>query len=415
MLRGAARQEGTGVARSELMKMSAFRHGGRRRAVVQSGVQGVARIDRRPSRLLGRLAAGDIAVIDAPDMDRSTADALVAAKVAAVVNAQPSISGRYPNLGPEVLIGHDVPLLDGVGREIFADLKDGTRLRLDGDVLYAGDREVAHGTRQDAESVTIALTNARVGLSTQLEAFAASTQQHMLREKELLLDGIGLPELRTRFADRHVLLVAKGYDYRADLKALKHYIREFRPVLVGVDGGADVLRDAGYAPDLVVGDVEEVSDAALREAGEVVAHADYHGRVHGLARVQDLRIEPVVFATSGTSDDAAMLLADAGSPSLIVTVGMRATLAEFLDASRSGGMASTVLTRLKIGGRLVDAKAAARLFQTRISALSLVMLAVAALLAIGAVLFAGSAGESYLNIVTDGWQHVVAWLRDLFA
>ncbi|MGI8666185.1 MAG: putative cytokinetic ring protein SteA [Jatrophihabitans sp.] len=395
------------------MKMAALRHG-ERRDVPLAGTSGVTRLDRRAGRLLHRLHAGDIAVIDIADLDRSTADALVAAKVAAVVNAQQSISGRYPNLGPQVLIAHDVPLLDAVGTEIFAEVKEGARLRLEGDVLYAGERPVAHGVRQDAESVRQAMQEAKAGLATQLEAFASSTQQHMLREKELLLDGVGLPELRTRFRGRHVLLVAKEYDYRADLKALKHYIREFRPVLVGVNGGADVLCEAGYQPDLVIGELDNVSDAALRDAGEVVAHADQHGRLTGLARVQDLRIEPVIFATSGTGEDAAMLIAEAGGAKLIVTVGMRATLEEFLDSGR-GGMASTVLTRLKLGGRLVDAKAAAQLFQTRISAVTVVLLAVAALLAISVVLVAGSSTDSYLHLLTDGWHHSYTWLRDLFS
>ncbi|HTZ42584.1 MAG TPA: putative cytokinetic ring protein SteA [Jatrophihabitans sp.] len=394
------------------MKMAALRSG--RREVPLSGVAGVVRLDRKVSRLLNRLHPGDIAVIDFSDLDRSTADALVNAKVAAVVNAQPSISGRYPNLGPEVLIAHEIPLLDEVGPGIFADVKEGTRARLDGEVLYAGEREVARGVRQDADSVADALQRAKAGLSTQLELFASSTQQHMLREKELLLDGIGLPQLRTRFRGRHVLLVAKQFDHKADLKALKHYIRDFRPVLVGVDGGADVLRDAGYRPDLVIGELDQVSDAALREAGEVVAHADYHGRVTGLARVQDLRIEPEIFATSGTSEDAAMLLAEAGGARLIVTVGMRATLEEFLDSGR-GGMASTVLTRLKVGGRLVDAKAAAQLFQTRISALTVLLLALAALIAIVLVVVAGSSTDSYLHLLSDGWHHVTSWLRGLFS
>jgi len=392
--------------------MAALRSG--RREVPLSGVAGVVRLDRKVSRLLNRLHPGDIAVIDFSDLDRSTADALVNAKVAAVVNAQPSISGRYPNLGPEVLIAHEIPLLDEVGPGIFADVKEGTRARLDGEVLYAGEREVARGVRQDADSVADALQRAKAGLSTQLELFASSTQQHMLREKELLLDGIGLPQLRTRFRGRHVLLVAKQFDHKADLKALKHYIRDFRPVLVGVDGGADVLRDAGYRPDLVIGELDQVSDAALREAGEVVAHADYHGRVTGLARVQDLRIEPEIFATSGTSEDAAMLLAEAGGARLIVTVGMRATLEEFLDSGR-GGMASTVLTRLKVGGRLVDAKAAAQLFQTRISALTVLLLALAALIAIVLVVVAGSSTDSYLHLLSDGWHHVTSWLRGLFS
>lgn len=396
------------------MKMAALRPGERRRDAPLGGITGVARLDRRVSRLLDRLHPGDIAVIDVGDLDRSTADALVNAKVAAVVNAQPSISGRYPNLGPEVLIAHQIPLLDSVGTAIFADLKEGTRLRLDGDTLFAGERPVGSGVHQDADSIRAALQEAKAGLSTQLELFASSTQQHMLREKELLLDGIGLPELRTVFAGRHVLMVAKAYDYKADLKALKHYIKEFRPILIGVDAGADVLAEAGYRPDLVVGELDQVSDTALRAAREVVAHADYHGRVTGLNRVQDLRIDPAIFATSGTSEDAAMLLAEAGGAKLIVTVGLRATLEEFLDAGR-GGMASTVLTRLKVGGRLVDAKAAAQLFQTRISAFTVLLLALAALAVIVVVLIAGSTTDSYLHLINEGWHHLTSWLRGLFS
>lgn len=393
------------------MKMATLR---RTRAAPLPGVSGVARLDRRLSRLLPRLHVGEVAIIDISDMDRSTADALIATGVGAVVNAQPSISGRYPNLGPEVLVSHNIPLLDDVGVGIFSKIKDGTRLRLDGDTLYVGDQPIAKGAPQDGESVARSMAEARLGLSAQLEAFASSTQQHMQREKALLLDGVGLPELRTDFAGRHVLLVAHNYDFNSDLKALKQYIREFRPVLVGVDGGADVLRNAGYRPDLVVGDMDSMSDAVLREAREVVAHADDHGRARGLSRVQDLRIDPVLFSSSGTSEDAAMLLADARRPRLIVTVGIRATLEEFLDAGQ-GGMASTVLTRLKVGGRLVDAKAAAQLFQTRISAFSVLLLVVAASLAIAVVLVATSAGADYPRIVTDGWHHLVAWLRDLFS
>jgi uncharacterized membrane-anchored protein len=378
------------------------------------GVTGVARLDRRAPRLLQRLRPGDVAVIDVTDLDRGTADALVAAKVGAVVNARPSISGRYPNLGPEVLVAQGIPLLDGVGVEIFTDLREGARVRLDSDTLYLADRQIATGMRQTADSVAAAMASAKEGMSAQLAAFAADAQRHMAQEKALLLDGIGLPELTTRFARRHVLLVARSYDFKSDIRALKHYIREFHPVLVGIDGGADVLRDAGYRPDLVVGDLDSMSDAVLREAGEVVAHADAHGRVQGLVRVQDLRIEPVVFATSGTSEDAAMLLADAGQAKLIVTVGIRATLEEFLDAGR-GGMASTVLTRLKVGGRLVDAKAAAQLFQTRVSGLALTVLVLAAALAIAVVLVSSSSGDSYLHILAEGWQHLVNRVRNVFS
>lgn len=348
------------------------------------------------------------------DLDRASADALIAAKVAGVVNAQPSISGRYPNLGPEVLVAAGIPLLDGVGGAVFSEVREGVRVRIDDSELYAGERLVASGSRQSVDSVAAAMAEAKEGMSAQLAAFAVSAQQHMHREKELLLDGIGLPELATKFRGRHVLLVARSYDFTSDLKSLKHYIREFRPVLVGIDGGADVLRDAGYRPDLVIGEMDLVSEAALRDAGEVVAHADAEGRADGLARVQDLRIEPILFPTGGTAEDAAMLLADAGGAKLIVTVGIRATLEEFLDAGR-GGMASTVLTRLKVGGRLVDAKAASQLFQTRISALTMIVLVLAALLAIAVVLVASTDGNSYLHILSDGWTHLVDRLKDLFS
>jgi uncharacterized membrane-anchored protein len=399
------------MAASGFMKMATAR---RAREDAPPGTGGVARIDRRVSRLLGRLRPGDVAIVDINDLDRSTADALIAAQVTAVVNVRPSISGRYPNLGPEVLISHGVLLIDDVGSEVFNTLKEGTRVKLDGAVLLAGDRKVAEGTRQDADSVAAAMAAAKLGMSAHLEAFASNTQQHMQRERALLLDGVGLPRLTTRFANRHVLLVARGYDFKSDIKALKHYIHEFRPVLVGVDAGADVLREAGYRPDLVVGDMDQMSDAVLREAGEVVAHADQRGRVSGLARVQDLRLDPTIFPSSGTSEDAAMLIADAGKAKLIVTVGIRATLEEFLDAGR-GDMASTVLTRLKIGGRLVDAKSTALLYQTRVSVLSLIGMCAAALLAIAIVLAASSAGDSYLHILSDGWDHLFAWLRDLFS
>ena len=378
------------------------------------GLTGVIRLDRRAPRLMQRLRPGDIAVIDVTDLDRATADGLVNARVAAVVNAKPSISGRYPALGAEALLAADIPLLDGVGADVFSVVKEGTRVRLEGEGVFAGDRQIFRGTRQTAESITELMEQARQGLSAQLAAFAASAQQHMHREKEMLLDGLGIPQLTTRMRNRHVVLVARSYDFKTDLRALKQYIREFRPILIGIDGGADVLRDAGYRPDIIVGDMDAVSEAALRDAGEVVAHADANGRVDGLSRVQDLRIDPVIFPTAGTSEDAAMLLADASDAQLVVTVGIRATLEEFLDAGR-GGMASTVLTRLKLGGRLVDAKAAARLYQTRISGWALILLVLAALLAVVVVLVASTAGESYAHILGNGWDHIVTRLKDLFS
>ncbi|MFN2519176.1 MAG: putative cytokinetic ring protein SteA [Jatrophihabitantaceae bacterium] len=386
----------------------------RRRSDAPPGVSGVARLDRSTNRLAGRLNPGDIAIIDHVDLDRVAAQALVAAKVGAVVNAQPSISGRYPNLGPDLIVASGIPLLDNVGAEIFAAVKEGTKIRLNGDTVYLGDQAVATGIAQDVDSVAALMVEAKAGLSNQLEAFAVDTSEYMSRERELLLNGVGVPEVRTVFAGKHVLVVVRGYDYRADLKALKHYIREFKPVLVGVDGGADALLEAGHKPHMIVGDMDAVSDASLASGAEVVVHAYPDGRAPGLARVQDLGIDPVSFPTSGTSEDVAMLLADDNGAALIVAVGTHATLTEFLDKGRSG-MASTFLTRLRVGGKLVDAKGVTRLYRNRISSAALLLLVVAALLAMIAALAISEAGRSYLHHCEDGWNNLFSWVQDLFS
>ncbi|HEY3632533.1 MAG TPA: putative cytokinetic ring protein SteA [Jatrophihabitantaceae bacterium] len=377
------------------------------------GVSGVARVDRRTKRLVGRLNPGDIAIIDHVDLDRVAAESLVAAKVAGVVNAQPSISGRYPNLGPDLLVASGIPLLDNVGNQVFAAVKEGTRVRLDGDTLYAGEQPVATGSEQDVGSITAQMAEAKSGLATQLEAFAANTMEYMKRERALLLDGVGVPEVRTKFRDRHVLVVVRGYDYKEDLAALRHYIREYKPLLIGVDGGADALREAGYKPHMIVGDMDSVSDEVLAGGAEVVVHAYPDGRAPGLARVQDLGIEAVTFPALGTSEDIAMLLADEKGASLIVAVGTHATLVEFLDKGRSG-MASTFLTRLRLGGKLVDAKGVSRLYRSRISSAALLLLVLAAFVAIGAALAVSEAGRTYLDLFSDKWDHFVDWLQDLF-
>ncbi len=258
------------------------------------------------------------------------------------------------------------------------------------------------------------MDEAKSGLSTQLEAFAANTMEYMKRERALLLDGVGVPEVRTKFENRHVLVVVRGYDYKQDLAALRHYIREYKPVLVGVDGGADALREAGYKPHMIVGDMDSVSDEVLRSKAEVVVHAYPDGRAPGLERVQDLGIDAVTFPAMGTSEDIAMLLADEKGASLIVAVGTHATLVEFLDKGR-GGMASTFLTRLRLGGKLVDAKGVSRFYRSRISSAALLLLVLAAFVAIGAALAVSEAGRTYLDILGDKWDRFVDWLQGLFS
>lgn len=386
----------------------------RRRPDALPGVSGVARLDRRTPRLATRLNPGDIAVIDHVDLDRVSAQALVAAKPAVVVNAQPSISGRYPNLGPQLIVSSGILLLDNVGAEVFAAVKEGVKIRVDGDTVYAGEAELVSGTRHDVASVEKLMLDAKSGLSSQLESFAMTTAEYMSREQALLIDGEGIPDIRTKLRGRHVIVAVRGHDYQRDLKSLKHYIREYKPVLIGVDGGADALLESGLKPDLVVGDMDAVSDAALATGAEIVVHAYPDGRAPGLARVQDLGIHTVLFPTSGTSEDAALLLADEHGADLVVAVGSHATLTEFLDRGRSG-MASTFLTRLRLGAKLVDANSVPHLYRNRISAAALLLLVIAALIAVVAVLAISDAGRTYLGSLHSDWNRLVNWLQDNFS
>src|SRR3954454_6485717 len=380
----------------------------------QPGVVGIARLDRRTKRLTKRLQPGDIAIIDHVDLDRVGAEGLVAARVAAVINAAPSISGRYPNLGPEILLTGGIPLLDAVDGEVFASVREGEIVRLLDDTLYGDDgRVLEKGDPQTPETVASAMAEARAGLAVQLEAFASNTMEYLKRERDLLFDGVGVPQIRTSLEGRHALVVVRGYDYREDLVALRHYIREFRPVLIAVDGGADALIDRGLKPHLIVGDMDSVSDRALKCGAEIVVHAYPDGTAPGLARVQELGIAPVVFPAAGTSEDVALLLADEKGASLIVAVGTHATLVEFLDKGRSG-MASTFLTRLRVGGKLVDAKGVSRLYRTRIQAHTLALLVLATLITFAVALYVTPGGESYRELLDVRWHEFLHWLHGLF-
>jgi len=376
-------------------------------------ITGTARLDRRTKRLVGRLRPGDIAVIDHVDLDRVAADSLVAVGVAAVLNAKPSVSGRYPNLGPEVLVKAGIPLIDDLGEGLFQQLREGDTIRIEGNTVYRDGEPIAHGVRQDAESIAKAMADAREGLSVQLEAFAANTMEYLKQERDLLLDGVGVPEVATPIAGRHCLIVVRGYDYKDDLDVLRPYIREFKPVLVGVDGGADALLEAGYTPDLIIGDMDSVTDDALRCGAEVIVHAYPDGRAPGLARVEELGVPAQLFPAAATSEDLAMLLADEKGASLIVAVGTHATLVEFLDKGR-GGMASTFLTRLKVGGKLVDAKGVSRLYRQSISASSLLLLVLAAVAAMASAVAVSTVGKAYLAVIAEWWDNLMFQVGNLF-
>jgi uncharacterized membrane-anchored protein len=346
-----------------------------------SDVTGPARVDPRTKNLVPRLRQGDVAVIDHADLDRVAAEGLLAARPAAVVNAAESITGRYPNLGPGLLVEGGVPLLDAAGPAVMK-LREGEALRLDADgVLYDHKGEqVATGEWLDAETVRKRADAAKDNLASALEDFTVNTLSYVRQERDLLLEGQAIPTLRTPLRDRHVLVVVRGHHYREDLDTLRGYIREFRPALIGVDGGADALLEAGFKPDVIVGDMDSVSSGALVGGAEVVVHAYPDGRAPGLERVQALGVEPVVFPGGGLSEDMAMLLAYEAGCDLIVAVGTHASLVELLDKGRKG-MASTFLVRLKVGNKLVDAKGVNRLYRQSVRRSDLVALVAAALVA----------------------------------
>jgi uncharacterized membrane-anchored protein len=377
------------------------------------GVIGPVRLDRRTKNLTRRLRPGDIAVIDHVDLDRVAAEALLACGVSAVINVAPSVSGRYPNLGPDILLTAGIPLIDDVGPDGFARLREGDVVRVLDDTVFDLDgRVLLKGAQQTGETISRAMAAAREGLAAQLEAFASNTMEYLRRERDLLLDGVGVPDIATRLEGRHALVVVRGYNYREDLTALRHYVREYKPVLIGVDGGADALLEEGLSPDVIVGDMDSVSDAALRCGAEIVVHAYRDGTAPGLSRVQDLGITPVMFPAAGTSEDVALLLADDGGASLIVAVGTHATLVEFLDKGRAG-MASTFLTRLRVGGKLVDAKGVSRLYRSRIPLYSLVLLVLATALAFVVALYVTPGGELYREYFSTDWGHFTHWLHNL--
>lgn len=378
------------------------------------GVAAVARLDRRTKALTKRLRPGEVAVIDHVDLDRVSADALVACAAGAVVNAAPSISGRYPNLGPQILVEAGIPLIDDVGPEIFTRLTEGDRVRIQDELIYRGDEVVAKGTLHRADTVEAAMEEAKAGLSVQLEAFVANTMEFVRRERELLIDGVGVPDVTTELEGRHALIVVRGYHYREDIATLRPYLREYRPVLIGVDGGADALIEAGYRPDMIVGDMDSVSDEALTCGAELVVHAYRDGRAPGLKRVHGLGQDAVIFPATATSEDIAMLLADDKGASLIVAVGTHANMVEFLDKGRAG-MASTFLTRLRVGSKLVDAKGVSRLYRSRISSSSLLLLAVATLVVMIVGVFVSPAGDIIRPLLAEQWHKFLYWLTGLFS
>ena len=390
------------------MKMSALLS---RNTSDRPGVIGHARVDRDIDRLLRRVTQGDIVVLDILDLDRVTADALVDAGVIGVVNASPSISGRYPNLGPEVLMANNIVLIDNAGPEIFKKIKDGSKVRLHDGGVYHGERRLVHGVERTDEEISDLMHDAKTGLVAHLEAFAGNSIEFIRSESPLLIDGIGIPDIDVDVYRRHVVVVSDGPSAAADLKALKPFIKEYQPVLVGAGAGADILREGGYRPQLIVGNPEQMSADVLKCGAQVVLPADADGHASGLERIQDLGIGAMTFPAAGSAADLALLLVDHHGASLIVTAGHSANIEEFFDRTRVQSNPSTFLTRLKVGEKLVDAKAVATLYRNHISGGAIALLILAVLLAVVAALWVSRADTVVIDWIVNYWNRVSVWVQ----
>lgn len=343
------------------------------------GVEGAAKLDRRTKNLVKRLRPGDIAVIDHTDIDRVSAESLIEAEPAIVINAACSITGAYPNLGPLMLIASGISIVDEVGPAIFEQLSEGTQVRVAGGEIYIEGEKIARGNILNLPEIESRIEESKLRLGKHLGDFAANTMELLEAEKEILLESVELPFITTRFAGRHALIVVRGQDHKRDLAALRSYIREMKPVLVAVDGGADALLEMKYTPQILIGDMDSVSDAALGCGAELVVHGYQDGRAPGLARLEKMELPSVTFHYPGTSEDIAMLIAYEKGAELIVVVGGHTNLIDFLEKDRKG-MASTFLVRLRVGSALMDAKGVSQIYHQRVRGWHLALMVLAALI-----------------------------------
>jgi uncharacterized membrane-anchored protein len=366
---------------------------------------GTAKLDRATKHLVKRLSADDIAIIDHTDIDRVSAEELLESGVRVVVNVAPSQSGRFPNPGPLTLVRGGVRLIDVTAEDLFDKVSEGELLTVRGSGLYRNGTRLASGQVLEERELELTLAEQRSRVTEALEAFAENTMRYLREEGKLLAEGIDFPLLKTRFRERHALVVARGPGYKRDLRMVRPYIREFKPVLIAVDGGADALLEAGYKPDVIVGDMDSVSDAAVQCGAEVVVHGYREGQAPGEDRAKRLGVVYHVVRATGISEDIALLLAYEKGSELIVAVGTHFNLIEFLERNRAG-MSSTFITRLKVGEILIDAKGVSRLASRQVGIWPLVLVALAGL---GAIAVAVAASPALRHLI----EYIALRLRDL--
>ncbi len=370
-------------------------------------IAGPIRPGRRTKLLVNHLVRGDIALIDHLDIDRVSAEELIAADTAAVLNCRPSSSGTYPNLGPQLLVEAGIVLIDLTGEDLFERVSDGDPVeirigppregRIEAEV-HSRKGMLARGEVLDHARVCAETEARRLEVGEAIERFANNTIEHMREERELLAGRIALPRFATDFRDRPALMVVRGVEHQRDLQALRPFIRDKRPVIIAVDGGADAVLEAGLKPDMIVGDMDSAGERALRCGAELVVHSYPDGRAPGRHRLEEMGLPFKLVPAPGMSQDVAMLIAAEKGASLIVSVGSQFNLLEFLDRNRKG-MSSTFLTRLRVGEILVDAKGVSRLYQPRPGLTPLLVVIAAGLIAMIAVIWTTPALRDVADLI----------------
>lgn len=361
-------------------------------------LSGSVKKDTKTKNLVKRLEYGDIALIKHKDIDEIAALSLVEKKPKAILNVKESISGKYPNKGPEILLNSGIKLIDLNNESLFDDIEEGSKIEIINNEIYKDNSFYCKGKIINEKIITQKIRESNNNLEKELDNFIENTLKYAKKEKDLILGKISIPDISLNFEKKHVLVVVRGRDYKKDLAALKPYITEMKPILIGVDGGGDALLEFGYKPDIVIGDMDSVSDRCLLNCKEIIVHAYSNGYAPGMKRIEKLGLKCKLFSVSGTSEDIALLLAYEKGADFIVAVGTHTNMIDFLEKGRKG-MASTFLVRLKVGSKLVDAKGVNKLYKERIKPIYILSVFLASLMPIGIISIFSPLSQNFFKLV----------------
>ncbi|GGC61433.1 hypothetical protein GCM10011410_12360 [Hoyosella rhizosphaerae] len=384
-----------------------------RNSTALPGLSGTARFDRETTKVVRRAGRGDVVVLNHPDLDRKTCDVLIRADVAAVVNLASSITGRYPNAGPLQLVQAGILLIDCVDGELQDEIKDGAKVRIHEGDIFLGQRLIGQGIELREEEIKDLLADAKQSLAAHLDDFAGNMVNFLHDESPLLVEGIGVPDLDVPLKDRQVVVVGANTGFEKDLKRVRPFIKEYQPILIGVNGGADALFRSGSKPDLIIGDPDVISSETLKCGAQILLPAEPDGYAKGLERVQDLGVGAMTFPAASSPADLALLLAYHHGASLIATVGIRGSLEDFFDRDGVDDAPSTFLTRLRVGDRLVDGRALATLYRSRVSITAIALFVLALMSAALVVLLIVNGVEDPLRWAIDTWNSFALWVQGI--